>query len=249
MKIQKIITILFSITLSSYSCLIIAAPALTIGRVISVEGQVAAINQENQQRSLQRHSVIYLHDKIVTQQESKVQLILQDDSVVVVQESSEFYVSEFSFNKNVPSNNKYVGNIVKGALINMSGRGEPKNYRLDSPLVTIAFRGTGLATKLFMKNNIPVDQEINVFQGYVTVSTICKQGIGVGCQPFHVDIGVGQRFNSATVSMLGVIKGLKSFKALEKSESANAASTTSQVMTQQSVGEGGGVVVKCKGSR
>lgn len=191
-----------------------AQVAQSIGVTISVQGQVAATNQQKQQRSLQRGGAIYLNDRVITQKDSKVQLRLQDDSIIVVQPLSEFYVSEFSFNKNMPNNNKCVGNIVKGMLIDISGQGDKKNYQLNSPLATISVRGTGFAVKLKTRDNVPLDQSVYVFEGAVRVKNRCESVVGP-CESKSIDIGAGQKLNSATINRLGEIIGHKSSGLLE----------------------------------
>lgn len=208
MKLRLTLILLGFWGISIFSKVAVAQPA--IGVAITVEGKAAAINQANQQRSLQRGAAIYLYDKVVTQQDSKAQLRLQDDSIIVVQPASEFYVSEFSFNQAAPHNNKYVGNIMKGALINISGQGETENYKLNSPLTTIAFRGTGIATKLMSRGSVLTNQEVFVFQGSVTVTNRCENAMGA-CRLESINIGAGQEINAATVSNIGgEVKGYKS---------------------------------------
>jgi len=194
-----------------------------IGSVISLQGQVAALSGTNTSRALQRRSAIYLKDRIVTQAQSKIQLKLKDDSVIVVQSSSEFYVSEFVFKENNPKQNKYVGNIVKGALINISGRGETENYELNSPLTTIAFRGTGLSTKLISKSNKLVNQEIQVFEGAIIVKNKCTTAF---CQPEVVNMGVGYSSDFATINVLGNIRVMDSSSPQGESYKSNMVLTT-----------------------
>lgn len=237
--VRQLVRILFGLSLSIYGCLAVAATQPAIGEVVSVQGQVSAIDIVNQERVLQRHSTIYLHDRIVTGQASKVQFRLQDDSIIIVQPASEFHVSEFSFNKGSPRDNKYVGNIVKGALINISGEGEAKNYQLRSSLTTIAFRGTGLATKLISKGTVAANQEVYVFEGSVTVNNNCSI-IGVGCIPTSINIGAGERVNDATIDALGRIQGVKNAGMLKE---CVGAMEIGRGVTKQ--GNGSGISVKC----
>jgi hypothetical protein len=219
-----------------YGCFVFAATQPSIGVAISVQGQVVAVNKENQKRVLQRGSNLYLHDKVVTQQASKVQLKLRDDSLIVVQPLSEFYVSEFSFDKGSPRNNKYVGNIVKGALINISGQG--KNYQLQSPLTTIAVHGTRFATKLITQGKLLTNQEVYVFEGAGNVSNRCASVSNrcAGCVPGNLDVGVGLASNIATVNMMGKIQGIKGSGLLGEFG----------VSMEVENLDGGGIVVSCK---
>lgn|GEM_PF-5749706 len=238
--VRQLVKILFGLSLSMYGCLAVAATQPSIGEVVSAQGQVSAIDMVNQERILQRHSAIYLHDRIMTGQASKAQIRLQDDSIIIVQPASEFHVSEFSFNKSSPNNNKYVGNIVKGALINISGQGETKNYQVRSSLTTIAFRGTGLATKLISKGTVLTNQEVYVFEGSVTVNNRCDI-IGGGCVSGSIDIGRGMQVNSATIDARGRIQGVKSSGLL--SECIGTMEIGKSVSKQSA---GSDISVKCK---
>ncbi|MBU0744000.1 MAG: FecR domain-containing protein [Gammaproteobacteria bacterium] len=238
---SKFILIFFGLAINLYSCFVFAAVQSPIGSVVFVQGKVVAIDQANQKRSLQRRSTIYLHDKIVTQENSKTQLILKDNSVITVQAASEFYVSEFSFNKGSPRNNKYVGNIAKGMLINISGQGDTKNYQLNSPLTTIAFRGTGISTKLVTKGGVLNNQDISVFQGYVTVNNRCDNVIGP-CKPERINIGAGQKFDSVSVNRAGKIQG---FKGSESLLHQGAGALATKVLTEENGGRKG-VTIRCK---
>jgi hypothetical protein len=232
--------LIFILNLYGLCAFAATAQPTSIGLMIFTQGQVIAIDQTGQQRALQRKSEIYLHDKIITQTNSKAQIKLQDDSIIVLQPSSEFYISNFSFNKWSPHTNKYVGNIIKGALINISGQGRAENYQLRSPLTTIAFRGTGLATRINIKNNLPFNQEIYVFQGYVTVQNKCKNA-AEACKPYSIDIGVGQNINSAIINFNGKLQGTETSSLLKEIGVASA----NKILTR-SDGGGGGIIIKCK---
>jgi hypothetical protein len=216
----------------------IAAKQEQIGTVIVAQGETYAVDTSNNKRPLQRRSDIFLHDTITTEKESKVQVRLNDDSVIVVQPSSRFSISEFAFNKNDPGNNRYVGNIVKGALINVSGQGNPENYQLKSPLTAISFRGTGISTKLVMVNDVAVKQHIQVFKGAVEVASLCTlydmkdEKRRQGCVERKVVIGAGQDMNAVTVGVTGSIN--------------EYLSSSLSLSGQQGTGGKKGVAIRCK---
>ncbi len=240
MKLRRVLILLGFWGISIFSSATYAITRSPIGVVISIHGQAAVSSGNNEQRPLQRGSTVYLYDKITTKQDSKAQLRLKDDSIIVVQPASEFYVSEFSFNQAAPHSNKYVGNIVKGALINISGQGETTNYKLNSPLTTIAFRGTGIATKLVARGSVLTNQEVFVFQGSVSVTNRCENVMNGVCGLRSINIGAGQQINAATISRIGEITGYKSAGLLEGSGLGG------KVITSDNVG---GVAISCKGRR
>lgn len=209
-----------------------------IGSVIMVQGQVYAKNLANVSRALQRRSDVYLKDTIVTLADSKAQLRLNDSSIIVLQPSSQFSVSDFSFNSKEPKNNRYIGNIVQGALINISGQGKPENYQLKSPLSAITFRGTGLFTRLNSKGNVYVSQDLNVFKGYVTVASICDERRieREFCVPRQMEVGVGQKMTAATIDAAGHIQPATGASMLNPLK-------LGKTMTKES---GGTVSVQCR---
>jgi len=222
--IRKKLTLLLScLALCFHNHLIFANQLPEIGVVISMQGQVTALSDAHISRALQRKSAVYLKDRIVTQAQSKAQLKLKDDSIIIIQPSSEFYVSEFVFKENSPKQNKYVGNIIKGALINISGRGETENYELDCPLTTIAFRGTGLSTKLTFKNKKLVNQKIRVFKGAIRVKNKCTT---VLCRSEVVDMRAGSTNDYAIINALGDIETMNSHDLQNENYQSDVVLTT-----------------------
>ena len=233
-KNQPLLLAILLILSVANSTLAFATEQPSIGSVIMVQGKVYAQNLKHQTRILQRRSKIYLKDIIVTSNNSKVQLRLNDDSIVVLQPQSQFSVSSFSFDRKAPQKNKYVGNIVKGALTNISGQGKADNYQLKSPLAAITFRGTGIYVNLITKNNLPISQEVNVFKGYVTIQSICAPG--TTCRPQITNVGVGQKITAATIDITGRIKASKN-PALPSSLTVN------KTMTKDSKGT---ILLQCE---
>jgi hypothetical protein len=263
--IRKLIFLLYYFGLGIYGRVIFAATQPQIGTIISVVGQAEAIDASNNKRALQRHSAIYLKDRIVTQKESKAQFILDDDSVIIVQSSSEFYVSEFVFDKKSSRNNRYVGNFVKGALINISGKGETKNYRVETPLLTIAFRGTDFATNLKMEGNRAVSEGFTQLAGQCGLTSKCLGGIPKEkCKSStlevipgqSVEVGLSGTFRPLIVSMRkeGSSGAAAEMKIVKPSSSTNASNETgtateSSTVVDTSTGKGvepGSLSIKCK---
>jgi hypothetical protein len=195
--------ILLAFFLPGYIKVAVGLEPQIIGSIIMTQGTVTAVNSANESRPLERKSNIYLNDKIVTGPNSKVQLRLTDDSIIALQADSIFYVNDYKFNKSSPSDNRYVGNIVKGALINISGVGETNNYQLKSPMAVIAFRGTGIATKIF-KDNVGVGrQEVFVFDGKVSVLNACKN-----CATREIIVSATDKNNAILLRQIGAVTNM-----------------------------------------
>jgi hypothetical protein len=218
-----------------------AADENSIGSVIMVQGQAYANNVTNVKRTLQRRSDVYLNDTIVTLADSRVQLRLNDDSIITLQPLSKFVVNEFSFDRKDPKNNHYVGSIVQGALIDISGQGKPENYQLKSPLAVVTFRGTGLMTRLNMKGGKVVSQDLKVFKGYVTVQSICDEERRTKnlCRSVQIDVGVGQPMSAVTIDASG---NIQEYKGPPMENTLRAGKT----MTENAAG---GVSIQCKSNQ
>lgn len=133
---------LFMMLGSCFSCAVMAVS--NIGIIIATKGTVYAVNKDGQ-RLLQRGSSIFLGDMITTQNDSAAQLRLNDDTIVSVKPGTKYSVSTFNLDVKEPKNNKYVGNLVEGVLVSLSGQGKNSthnNHALKTPVVTIAIRGT-----------------------------------------------------------------------------------------------------------
>ena len=210
---KQIISIFLSLIFGLYAGVSFAASQTSIGMVTSTTGNVFATGKQNKQRVLKRRSLIYLNDRIKTQQKSKARLKFDDDSIIIMQPSSEFYISKFAYNKK-SRNNECVGNIVKGALISISGQG--KN-QLNSPIAGIDVRGTIFSTRLFgNKGGLPISQDIFVIEGSVTAKNICERIVGDKvikiCDPRGargISIGAGETLRKATIFSTGVVTPYK----------------------------------------
>lgn len=149
-KIAFSVTIIFS-----FICVEVMA-ADAVGTVIAAQGQVYAVNSSGTKRLLERRSEFYLQEVIATEGNSTAQLKLKDDTIISLKPSTKYSVSDFNLDAKDPKNNRYVGKLVEGVLISLSGQGKNSthdNHQLKTPVVTIAIRGTlyetGFKTKKY----------------------------------------------------------------------------------------------------
>lgn len=116
-----------------------------VGDVIAVRGKVFATNVTGAvKRTLKRHSEFYVGEIIVTKDNSAAQLNLIDGTIISLRPNTKYAVNEFILDKNNPSKNRYVGKLMEGVLISMSGQGQNstnKNHYLRTPAVTAAIKG------------------------------------------------------------------------------------------------------------
>jgi hypothetical protein len=232
---RKIIFFL-SVTLFSVLFFINAnAENAAIGMVLTASGKVYAENKAVV-RTLNRRSEVYPNDVIVTGADGKVQVRFNDDSIIVLQPTSKFAVHDFRFQESKPRDNKFVGDLSRGVLLMLSGKGASENYQLKTPLAALTFRGTGIMGRLITKGNKVVRQDIYVFKGAVEVETLCPEElkeIGVKCEPKKADLFAGEKQNGISVNAHG------QFEQLNINELMNT------VGNKTIIRQNGGVNIQC----
>jgi len=128
--------------------LVFADPPLPtpVGRVVWVKGTFKAIMPNKEQRILQKMSVIYLHDTLVTDATSQAQIAFTDDSLMTFRGGSNFTVSEYSFSKKKKaSTGRFFGNLIEGGFRTITGliaKNNSADYKVHTPVATIGVRGT-----------------------------------------------------------------------------------------------------------
>lgn len=131
----------------------------SIGNVIAAQGKIYATNEDGGvTRSLGRHSEFYLREVIATKGNSVAQLQLKDGTIISLKQNTRYTVREFNLDAKNPRNNRYVGKLIDGVILSLSGQGKNSTYRnhiLRTPAVTISARGTfyeaGLKVKMLDK--------------------------------------------------------------------------------------------------
>lgn len=174
-----------------------------IGIVIAANGKAYAENTNGEKRFLQRRSDIYLHDQITTQDNSNIQLKLKDDTVLSIKPNTKYSIQEFKLDKNDPKNSAYVGKLVTGALLSVSGG--IQQHSLKTPVTTLAIRGTlfesGFATKKSEKHALGF--------GWVSVPE-GKLNITNGEKSFDISSS-DPKMNSCFYKAFGSLDGNKEF--------------------------------------
>jgi hypothetical protein len=88
---------------------------------------------------------------VVTGPKSITTLRFDDGQAVVLNENSEFKVTEYSFSKEDAKKDKFVFELVRGAMRSVTGlltRRNPQAYALRTPQATIGIRGTDFMVAL-----------------------------------------------------------------------------------------------------
>lgn len=134
-----------------------ADPALPtpVGRVVWVKGTIKAVMQNNEQRILQKMSVIYLHDTLITDEQSQAQIVFTDGTLMSFYPSTKFIIDQYAYKPNAKKSiGKSIMSLIAGGFRTITGliaKKNPSDYQVNTPVATIGVRGTDYG--VYIKNN------------------------------------------------------------------------------------------------
>jgi len=136
-KIVHVLVIFFGLlfSLSSFAAAVIE----TLNGPVRAGASAAAATAVAVGQRLNSGSVV------VTGPKALVTMRFDDGQVVALHENTEFKVAEYSFSKDHPAKDKYVFELVKGAMRSITALLTNRNrqaYALRTPAATIGIRGT-----------------------------------------------------------------------------------------------------------
>ena len=122
-----------------------------IGLVISLEGQAIARKADGTTRILELRSPILLHDTLITGANSKIQILLKDETIIYQGADAELTIDEYVYNPAESSENVTSANLVRGVFRVITGnitRLNPDRFRVRTRMATIGIRGCDLGFEL-----------------------------------------------------------------------------------------------------
>ena len=124
-----------------------------VGRVVWVKGTFSAIMPDKQKRHLQKSSIIYLHDMLVTDSKTQAQIVFTDTTLMTFRGGTKFYIKDYVYKTEVKKGSvgRYFMNLIEGGFRTITGlipKANPKDYAVDTPVATIGVRGTDYAVYL-----------------------------------------------------------------------------------------------------
>jgi hypothetical protein len=119
------------------------------GTVKNVQGNVS-VKRQDMTLTAERGMKIYANDVISTDKDGSVGIILQDNTIFSLGPESELELKEFVF---APDQGSFylLAKMIKGTFVYMSGlmgKLSPDSIKLETPVGTIAIRGTRFAAKI-----------------------------------------------------------------------------------------------------
>lgn len=127
------------------------------GRVVWIKGELNAIMPNNERRTLQKESVIYVKDTLVTDATSQAQIVFTDNTLMTFREGTRFFVNQYAYNPQTSSGKsvgKYLMNLIEGGFRTITGliaKNNPSDYQVNTPVATIGVRGTEY--EVYVKGN------------------------------------------------------------------------------------------------
>ena len=136
-----------------------------IGQVVALKGDVK-VERESKIQELLLKDEIFKNDQISTLNNSRTQLLLNDETIITIGENSIFKVDEYLFNEEKDSSLKM--NFFNGTFKIISGKiGKlnPNNFKLQTKTASIGIRGTEILLQLEAKK-----EKIMCTQGTIIVT-------------------------------------------------------------------------------
>lgn len=144
---QKVIFYLVLFLLAA--CSPVLAQGNLAGTVKNVQGEASVVRQGDE-LPLEKGMKIYTDDLIKTAGDGSAGIILQDNTIFSLGPKTELAIKEFVF---VPDENRFslLAKMIKGTFVYISGvigKLSPESIDLETPVGTIAIRGTRFAAKI-----------------------------------------------------------------------------------------------------
>lgn len=145
---MAVASLVFMLAVPAYA---VESPPLPtpVGRVVWVKGILKAVMPNKEERTLQKTSVIYEHDELLTDENSQAQIVFTDNTLMTFRPSTKFYINHYQYSttpdKKTHSVGKYVMDLVEGGFRTITGliaKNNPSDYRVNTPVATIGVRGT-----------------------------------------------------------------------------------------------------------
>ncbi len=116
-------------------------------KVVSVDGQMSAVDSTGQRRMLVGGGSVYPGDLVETAGSTKAVLAFRDDSRVTLGATTRFRVDNFVYDDQNPGEGRFLVSLLRGsvrALTGLIGKANTRNVGFTTATATVGIRGTGL---------------------------------------------------------------------------------------------------------
>jgi hypothetical protein len=119
-------------------------------KVLSIQGEVSAVDGSGQRRRLANGGSVYAGDLVETGAGTKAMLAFRDESRVALGSTTRFKVDNFVYDDKNPGEGRFLSTLLKGsirALTGLIGKSNHRNVNYNTATATIGIRGSeGLIT-------------------------------------------------------------------------------------------------------
>lgn len=151
-----------------------------IGRIIALEGSASVVGEDGQKRVLELKSPIYLNDRIITADGSKIQVSFNDDSIISQGEKSEMLVDEYVFSATKKDDNSCSVKMMKGMFRVITGKItkiNPERFRVRTKMATIGIRGCDVG---FVITETSANVYVIQLSGQESITVTARDNVGGG---------------------------------------------------------------------
>ena len=168
--IKKIHSLLILIFLFCFFLLKTAHSTEKIGTIVKLNNEVHAIDDNGEKRILDLYDEVFLQDEILTNELSTVTIQYNDNSTVILKESTSFKVTEFDI---VGLKDIFLGKVKIGSAIIESGKIAKKtdgSMIIELPTMSLEVKGTRFIIKNYLDGNSEVSLAEDSFGNIGTIN-------------------------------------------------------------------------------
>lgn len=119
----------------------------SVGKVVALSGD-AIITRDGKQVKATKASELEKSDVIKTDNNSKMQILFNDETIISVGKNSTLKISDYVFEKNNVKAEFTMGNGVFRTITGKIGKIAPDNFKLKTKSASIGIRGTQIVTEV-----------------------------------------------------------------------------------------------------
>jgi len=158
-------------------------PKIKVGYVARLDGKAIARDVNSRVQQLQINSQIFEGDRIETELDSRIHVLMDDGAEVFLKEDSVLKISEYVITAGYDEKSSSILDLLRGGLRKITGSigaSALSNYQVQTGLATIGIRGTDYVIKLckqddctqtVSRNDPDVKLHAVVLDGAITLTT------------------------------------------------------------------------------
>jgi len=126
-------------------------PKIRVGYVSQLDGKVSSTDDFGREAILQVNSLIFEGDRIETDPESRVQILMDDGAEVMLKGDTVLKITEYVITAGYDEGSSSVFDLLRGGLRKITGAigaSAMANYQVQTGMATIGIRGTDYVIKL-----------------------------------------------------------------------------------------------------